>query len=229
MKVYLIENTRNGKGYVGITTQPVSERWKQHVHSSRSAKTLFARAIRKYGTDNFKMKTLEVCQDEISLRQQEIYWIEKLGTFMRQGGYNMTLGGDGLFGYQHTDEAKAAMSRARMGDKNHNYGKVWGKVEWTDEERAEQSRKKTGKPLGPHTDEARAKISEALRKRVRKLTPVVQCDLSGKEIQRFESAQLAAKSLGTSGHNHILCVCRNQKGTYRGFTWQYAKSVSGER
>ena len=138
----------------------------------------------------------------------------------------MTLGGDGLFGYQHTDEAKAAMSHARMGKKlSPEHSKAIA-----DGLRGTKRPGIGGRPFGTkQSAEVCEKISEALRKRVRKLTPVVQCDLSGKEIQRFESAQLAAKSLGTSGHNHILCVCRNQKGTYRGFTWQYAKSVSGER
>ena len=233
MMVYVIENQNNGRKYVGITTKPLRERWAYHIHTSKKGTAVLSRAIRKHGPHSFSIESIETCHDETELRLRETHWIKSLGTFVKDGGYNMTWGGDGIFGYKHTDKAKAAMSLARKGDKNHNYGKSWGKTEWSDAEKKMMSEKHGGKnnPMfgKNHSEEARTKISAALRKRVRKVTAVDQLDLDGNFVATFKSAQLAAKSLGTSGHNHILCICRSQKGTYKGFTWQYAKSVPGER
>jgi len=219
MKVYLIENTQNGKGYVGITTKPLSERWRYHVHASKSAKTLLAKAIRKYGTDTFKMKTIEKCDSEVSLRKRETFWIEKLETFVKQGGYNMTLGGDGIFGYRHTDEAKAAMSRARMGKKlSPAHCKAISKGLL-----AADLPGNGGRPFGtPQSAEARAKIAAANRRRKYKTTPVIQLDLEGNEIRRFESAQLAAKSLVNGSDSKILSVCRGLRQTHKKCKWRYA-------
>jgi len=211
MKVYLIENTQNGKGYVGITTKPLSERWRYHVHASKSAKTLLAKAIRKYGTDTFKMKTIEKCDSEVSLRKRETFWIEKLETFVKQSGYNMTLGGDGIFGYRHTDEAKAAMSRARMGKKlSPAHCKAISKGLL-----AADLPGNGGRPFGtPQSAEARAKIAAS------QYVKVEQIDENSNVVATYNSMQLAAKAVGCAPQN-ISRACRFPKRSARGFKWRY--------
>jgi len=220
--IYKITNCKNNRQYVGLTTMTIEDRWKLHIVASRRKKStaVLSKAIRKYGEASFDVECLEVCETAL-LREREKFWIAKEKTHLDHGGYNMTLGGDGLLGYRHTEETKKKMSESRMGKKNHNYGKVWGKTEWTIEERAEQSRKKMGKSWGTHSDEAKTKISTALRKRIRKVTPVTQLDLAGKEIQRFESAQHAAKHVGGQDHN-ILACCKGYRATHKKCMWRYA-------
>ncbi|MBH9580891.1 hypothetical protein DOS62_06615 [Staphylococcus felis] len=46
-EVYKITNKINGKSYVGITTQGIKERFKQHCQS----KSCVGNAIRKYGKE----------------------------------------------------------------------------------------------------------------------------------------------------------------------------------
>lgn len=53
--------------------------------------------MQKYGKENFLIKALEEVDDE-HVDEQEIFWIEKLGTY---GVYNATKGGEG---YRQLDE-----------------------------------------------------------------------------------------------------------------------------
>ena len=163
--IYLIENTKNGKQYVGYTSKTLEERWKKHCGDNT---TYFHKAIRKHGKENFVMSIL----DEDGDFECEKYWIEKLNTFV--DGYNLTKGGEsGMFGRKHTEKArrklsefnrgrkhtdetkrkigeahkdktlseetKRKMSEAKMGDKNPNYGKTPSK-----EARRKMSESRTG-------------------------------------------------------------------------------------
>ena len=61
--IYKITNLINNKLYIGQTTKSLEWRWLKHQKDSITYKhhldTKFARAIRKYGVDNFKIELLE--------------------------------------------------------------------------------------------------------------------------------------------------------------------------
>lgn len=99
--IYAITNKINGKQYVGKTTLTVADRWKQHIHDSKTRKgeirPLYS-AFKKYGIENFKIEELEKCSNDI-LSDREIYWIDKLDTY--NNGYNATFGGDGKILYDY--------------------------------------------------------------------------------------------------------------------------------
>ena len=60
--------------------------------------TPFHRALRKYGEENFSFEILEEIDEELGrdyLNEREIFYIQKYKTYIRDGGYNLTLGGDG--------------------------------------------------------------------------------------------------------------------------------------
>ena len=88
--VYCIENTLNGKRYIGITTRTIKERFAEHC----KAKSYIGKAIRKYGVENFKLYELAVANSREELCNLEVYYIEKYNTF--KNGYNQTIGGDGV-------------------------------------------------------------------------------------------------------------------------------------
>lgn len=103
--IYSITNLNNKNQYVGKTSKPNPyDRWKQHLQLAKSLNNLqennsahsmpVLRAINKYGSDNFKFRVIEECNDE-NVTEREIYWIQKLGTY-GNGGYNATLGGEGV-------------------------------------------------------------------------------------------------------------------------------------
>ena len=59
-------------------------------------------AFNKYGIENFKVEELEYVEDDNMLSEREIYWINELSTYGRNG-YNATKGGDGSILYDHEE------------------------------------------------------------------------------------------------------------------------------
>ena len=90
--VYIIENTKTNKYYVGSTMVGFRTRVNKHlgtlrrgVHHSKKLQ----RSFKKHGEDVFKFRILEVCsKDEVRAKEQE--WIDYMTPF-----YNMTLIVDG--------------------------------------------------------------------------------------------------------------------------------------
>lgn len=55
-------------------------------------------ALRKYGEDNFSFEILEEINEELGrdyLNEREKFYIQEYKTYIRDGGYNLTFGGDG--------------------------------------------------------------------------------------------------------------------------------------
>lgn len=117
MMAYLVTNTVNGKGYIGITTKP-KIRWKKHLAAAQDAsgKNAFAlhRAIAKYGQRAFRFETIACAKSYADLFSIERMLIAQHGTF-RPGGYNLTLGGEGGFGMKMTDQGRENIRRAKIG------------------------------------------------------------------------------------------------------------------
>ena len=224
--VYKITNICNEKIYIGVTSKTVEQRWKSHILSSRKNQLALGAAIRKYGEDNFKIEVLELCSSKHQALEQEIFWIKELKSYISSGrGYNMTLGGDGLFGYKHSEETKRAMSKKRKGSLNHNFGKQWGRTSHPADflEMMSEMHSGQGNPMygRKHSDTSRQKISEANKLRTYKTTPVLQYSLDGSFLKRFESAQEAAKAV-CGRDDRILSVCKGQRKTHKNYKWQYA-------
>lgn len=119
--VYMFENKTNKKKYIGKTTRP-KERYNEHRRATDGS--LFHRAIKKYGFDNFKYTILEErifenkkqANTELDIVEKE--YIEKYKTKERDFGYNLTDGGEGGCGCTRSEETKRKMSISKIGDKN---------------------------------------------------------------------------------------------------------------
>ena len=63
--VYMATNTVNGKRYIGFSSQTLEARKQQHLYEAtrEKPKMVFAKAIKKYGADNFKF---EIVRDGLS-------------------------------------------------------------------------------------------------------------------------------------------------------------------
>jgi len=116
--IYIATNIVNNKCYVGFTSRSLEVRKERHKTESFSVtqpgyKSAFHDAIRKYGWDNFKWEVLYQSWDRYHCKNvMENYFIEECGTYGGDGGYNMTKGGDGTFGYTlvHKQETKIKIS-----------------------------------------------------------------------------------------------------------------------
>lgn len=107
-QIYRILNKITGKSYIGQTTGLAINRFKDHARNNKN--TYIGNIINKYGKHNFKLYILEdnVPKSKLNIREQ--YYIEKYNTF--NNGYNQTLGGAGIKGYNHTQETKNKISVA---------------------------------------------------------------------------------------------------------------------
>ncbi len=95
--VYLIENSVNGKKYVGQTIASVEERWSKHRHAAKKG-SMYAihRAIRKYGEANFTISTIREVRGtfEDLLEAEKSCIVEQ--QCMSPAGYNLSEGGEGI-------------------------------------------------------------------------------------------------------------------------------------
>jgi len=89
--VYVVTNNVNGMRYVGQTSQPLKERWKQHLKRS-GATGLFQRALAKYGAAAFSVEEVANASSRDELNALERHFIHVMGT-LSPGGYNLNDGG----------------------------------------------------------------------------------------------------------------------------------------
>lgn len=92
--IYKIENTLNGKRYIGQTTYSIDKRWRNHVNAMNQERAYnypLYRAFRKYGVENFTISILEKVEDNSLLDEREKYWIAFFDSYKK--GYNATYGG----------------------------------------------------------------------------------------------------------------------------------------
>lgn len=201
--LYMHKNKVNGKKYIGITSQVPEHRW---LNGNGYDKDLcFGRAIAKYGWDGFEHIILKTDLTEDDAKRLEVEYIAKYATNDRAYGYNMTIGGDGVNGFKHSEASKKKMSVAKIG-KKHGPESV--------ETRLKISEALTGNKncLGyKHTDEARARISKS------KFKPVASYQ-DGVLIHEYSSAKEAECKTGISRKNISLC-CKGQRKHAGGYAW----------
>ena len=167
--IYCVTCLPTGKWYFGQTSKTVEERFNKHIKSAaRNSKFKLHAAIRKYGEENFLVEEVMFVEapTKDALKRKldyiEIRLIRKFDTF--RNGYNMTLGGEGFLGQNHSPETLLKISE-----------KLKGRIH------SEKTRKKLSKPnkgkkrsiqtcqkisqgkIGrKHTQETRVKISKSL-------------------------------------------------------------------
>ena len=90
MWIYKITNIQNNKIYIGQTIRPIQDRFHRHINDALNniLDTHFARAIRKYGKDNFIIEQIDQAQTQDELNKKEQYWIQYYDSV--QNGYNET-------------------------------------------------------------------------------------------------------------------------------------------
>ena len=107
----------SGKRYIGQTERHYEKRFREHC-ALYNCCILLERAIRKYGKDNMKFEILLMIDNEL-LNEYEIKFIQLYNT-IEPSGYNIRTGGVNA---KHSDASKQRMREAKLGDKNHNFGK----------------------------------------------------------------------------------------------------------
>lgn len=121
MIIYKATNKVNNKIYIGQTIMSIEAR----NRTRKYGKSKFDYAYRKYGEDGFDWEIIDTATSLEELNEKESYWIEKLDSTNPLIGYNLKGGGGNAF---LTDEVKKKISEAQIGNKNHMFGKKYGKM-----------------------------------------------------------------------------------------------------
>lgn len=237
-KMYCVykHTSPSGKSYIGMTCkQPPELRWsngngykRHHPH--------FWNAICKYGWDNF---THEILFNGLTRQQacdKEKEMIAMYNTTNPYKGYNITQGGDGKMGYVMSEETKRKISESHMGrftgENNPNYGNhklagennpFYGQTH-TDDTKRKLSELATGRPSsmkGRHFSGTALDNIRYAQKTKRK--PVLQFNLLGEFLSRFESAGDAAIVVN-GDRNVISACCRRTIGTAYDYIWVYEEN-----
>lgn len=95
MYIYQITNLINNKQYIGLTNN-IKRRWSNHK-CSNDPNMVIAKAIQKYGVNNFKFEILLRNLTIEEARQKEQEYIKVKNTKV-PNGYNVSDGGEGVYG-----------------------------------------------------------------------------------------------------------------------------------
>lgn len=226
----------SGKSYIGITCKkPPETRWSNGNGYKRNH-PYFWNAICKYGWDNFEHKILFDGLTRPQACEKEKEMIALYNTTNPEKGYNITAGGDGKVGYVMSEETKRKISESHIGrftgKDNPNYGnhKIAGENNpFYGKTHSEEAKKKLSELAKGRSSFMKDKhfSNEALehiinaRKKERK--PVLQFNLLGEYLNRFESAEDAALTV-QGGRNVISSCCRGNISTAYGYIWVYEEN-----
>lgn len=120
--IYAVKNVINKKFYIGQTTISFNKRKWLHLFSAKNGvNTVFYKAIRKYGVENFKWLIIDICSTNKELNLKEIYYIKYYNTLI-PNGYNMSEGGENrsgknnpMYGKHQSDKCKIINRYRRLG------------------------------------------------------------------------------------------------------------------
>lgn len=151
----------NGKRYVGKTMRSLNQRQGNEFNGYERCTALW-KAVQKYKPENIKQEILfeNDMADSYAARLEQICVLLFKTNCKRfsnpKFGYNLTDGGDGLSGW-HPDEDRLEILRTQMNE----FHKKWKGGHHTDEAKRKMSEAKKGKVKGPLSEETKRKISKA--------------------------------------------------------------------
>lgn len=231
--IYKITNIVNNKIYIGLTTQTIKERWRQHASSAYSKKSksyneVFKKAIRKYGENSFKIEEIDNGFTLEELKEKEKYWISYYNCCYANGGvgYNGTEGGDsptcpGVEIY-HIDilTGEIIETFSTIKDAEQKYGRgiqeiIAGTIQ------------KGEKPIHSGTTWIKASDYEKLNSDdlKKKFKVFCQLDKQGKLINFWLHQEDAAQEIQCSTGNIGSCLI-GQRLSAGGYQWCYYKDLS---
>lgn len=221
--IYLLTSP-NGKHYVGQTSQPIEERWKNG--KGYKSCTALNRAIQKYGWENFKHEILAECdnQDEADYLEQK--FILEYDCIV-PNGYNIDYGGN-------ANKVMGEETKRKIGEANRGKHR-------TDEEKKNMSEKMKGKTpwnkgkIGVYTDETRANMSASMKGRPSPRKGVTLSEETRKKISEAKAGKPTSKK---GKHYHPLSeetkriISEAHKGKpskLKGKPWSEARRKAQER
>ena len=204
-KIYcLIDPITDKVMYIGQTSKTLSQRLSQHLKSKYNKNKInWINHLLSLDSSPIII-LLENCIDKYDADFKEREYIKNY----RNNGYdllNMTSGGQGCYGYKHTDNTKEILSEHR-------------KNLLKDEERIKKAIEAGKNSWNKKTE--KEKLNNMLNQKGRK--NITQYTLNGKYVKTYKSLRQIERELGYFRANIIPCLKGIFKQAY-GFKWKYAK------
>lgn len=210
--IYKITNKTSGRMYIGQTKNNPKKRWKQHRRASRHPRdkdgnSYFYRELRREGTENFFVETIEICPDE-ELKKREEFWVETLETFKPERGYNTTHGGDN-YGIVQTETITA------MWDDGYSFTDIVQKTG--------HSKTSISKVLQSHPNYSKteSKHRGSIMASTVQFSPIIQYDKDGNYLKRFDTPQNAIDYIGNGNYQELAKMCKRDHRMYYGYQWRF--------
>ena len=207
MFIYKAKSKTTNKVYIGQSSQPLQHRINQHNSHAYSSQSNyhFHNAIRKYGPDDFEY---EIIEDNIDnkdlLNEREKYWIEYYDSY--NNGYNSTIGGDGSVRRddkiikQLFDEGKTTNEICELTGYSRDTIYRAYQILGISKDNKERVNKQNG---------------------LRCARSVLQYDLEGNFIKRWESATQCGAFFGNQSLVSMVCRMEQSVLTAYGFLFKY--------
>lgn len=242
--IYMTHNMVNGKKYIGQKRIHSRPSWKSYLGSG----TILHRAVKAYGAKNFYKDILDVAYNENELNSKEIEWIQKYDAVNNPVFYNLDCGGyaEGYATENYDDNAKR-LAFENKSKRSKEYQDVvrghWANAHLKEEEVIEiVKRLQVGETIPnilldyPHVSYGTIEnirlhktwkhITEGIDfpnmkdiLRIMQSRTIIQYDLFGKYINKYENAKVAAKEIGKGDHTNISHAARTKYATAFGYIW----------
>jgi len=131
--IYAIFCLVTGKLYIGSSSN-LTRRFGQHrnaLEKNKSKSTLLQRAWNKYGSDAFQFFTIEICNPENLLKEEEFY-ILLFQSYTRTLGFNIRIIPNSNLGVKKSEEEKEKMRLRRLGTPNSEESKQRMREQWAE-------------------------------------------------------------------------------------------------
>lgn len=166
------------KLYVGKSNDPF-QRFEDHMRAAQSGQdTVFYRAIRAHGQQNFVLREIHECESEEAALEKEKLLIKELKTYIGledSRGYNSTLGGDGF------DSLTSSRNMAHVWERDRFARDTANKKRWeSQEEKIKQSSR-----MKLVFDEPDVKEARSLNMRQRWQDPAYREKMSNSHARRW--------------------------------------------
>jgi len=217
-KIYLIKCQLNDKVYIGQTVSSIKRRWNAHC-LGKDISMPIARALKKYGKDNFTIEMIDKSDNLLDLNKKEEFWIQKYNSTDRSVGYNVQFGG---LNKTMSQDTKNKISKAKIGNK------VWESADYRKkmiEKRKEvgqstefkQKMSKVNSQNAKNRYSKEFKVYEAILDKIENRSKTWK---KGKEIGSWNHKDICAKDLDIYWTGISQCLCGTIK-QYKNYIFEY--------
>lgn len=209
--VYEHRNLKNGKSYVGMTSQEPKKRWHSgwgYKNNSRMWKDIQESDWNTNWEHNILGK-FENEQEALNVEEMFIWLFDSTNE-----GYNIS--SYDSHHCKHSEETKKKMSEAQTGENNPFYGK----------HHSEESKKKISEAMTGekaywygkhHSEESKKRLAES-----KGVYGILQYSKDGELIAEYSSVREAERQTGCH-HQSICACCKGKLKSTGGYIWKYEK------